>query len=250
VWDEALPGIVFRPFLLPSGARLVHPPAIAMNKEISKGNSVEPAIRVCLVEDDPWFRAKCEEWLNRAGRFPCVGSFADVENALPAIEAATPDSVALDYALPGIRGSAAIRLIKQKVPATRILTVTGIPLTSVVFDALEAGADGFADKDALSCPRFLEIIRATHEGEAPLSIRARKLVLEKLRSERAVSLHWESLTEREKELAHLLRRGLPNKELAREKNISPETDLQQTGGAYCLDCGMDDNSGAVVAQVS
>jgi DNA-binding NarL/FixJ family response regulator len=100
------------------------------------------------------------------------------------MRAARPDRVLLDNGLPRIRGGAAVQVVKMEIPSTRVLVVTGIPGDYVVFDALEAGADGFADKAGLTAEAFLEQIRATHEGRVPLSERARRLVVKRLQQVR------------------------------------------------------------------
>jgi hypothetical protein len=98
-------------FLLALAPCFPHSPANAMNKEILKGNSGHNhPIRVCLVEDDSIFRDQCQECLQRNNGFHCIGSFGDLESALPVIQEMTPDIMALDYGLPGIQGGAAIRL--------------------------------------------------------------------------------------------------------------------------------------------
>ncbi|MCF7765395.1 MAG: response regulator transcription factor [Verrucomicrobia bacterium] len=131
--------------------------------------------------------------------------------------------VLLDFGLPGIKGGAAVHWVKTALPSCRVLVVTGIPINHVVFEALEAGADGFLDKEGITAKVLLGEIRAAHEGRAPLSDRARRLVLEKLQAERPNLAEWNKLTEREKEVASLLKRGLPDKEIARALNISVNT---------------------------
>ena len=188
-------------------------------------SSCQRLIRVCLVEDDHLFRSQLERCVAHDKGMRCVGSFADGESALPNILQSQPDVVVLDFGLPGMKGDDCICIIRERCPSVRTLVLSGLPAHSVVFDCLEAGADGFLDKDDYQNNRsdLLGEIRAVYRGQAPLSARARRLALEKIRRHHPHSPAWKSLTEREREVASLLGQRLSNKEIAQQLEISPST---------------------------
>lgn len=129
-------------------------------------------IRVCVIEDDPTYRAKLQRLLESAAGFLCDGSFGDAETALPHVLRAKPDVVLLDWGLPGMSGGQCLAMLKGRVPEVRVVVLTGIRHNAVVFDALLGGADGFLDKEDLPPPRLLEELREAHAGGQPLSRRA------------------------------------------------------------------------------
>lgn len=180
-------------------------------------------IRVCLVEDDPFFRGKMEVVLRNVSGFQCVGSFADGESALRAVLVRSPDIVVLDFGLPRMKGDEFLRRLKEVAPDIRVVVFTGIPDDSVLFDSLAAGADGFFYKDEVAPAKFLSELAAVQQGYCPLAHRARKVLLEQFRQTRANSVAWDSLTDREREVAKLLIDGLLNKEIAGKLSIGEGT---------------------------
>lgn len=180
-------------------------------------------IRVCLIEDDTFFRSKLERVLTKARDFECDGSFGAAEAALPHIERTKPDIVLLDLSLPGLSGAECLRCLKQRAPQARVVVLTGLPDHAVVFDSLQAGADGFLDKEEFSAQRLLQELREAHEGAHPLSRRARDLALQAFLEYHAQPQKPEILTEREYEVAVLMRQRLSAKEMADKLGISVHT---------------------------
>jgi DNA-binding NarL/FixJ family response regulator len=84
--------------------------------------------------------------------------------------------------------------------------------------ALDAGASGYLLKDA-EPQELLAGVRAAARGDAPLAPRAAREVL----SVRAEEASGPDLSPRETEVLQLVARGLPNKRIARELQISEKT---------------------------
>lgn len=88
--------------------------------------------------------------------FDVVGQTTHVEEAASLVATTKADLALVDLAMPPLGGVAAIRHIKKRHPATRILAVSGTDDVSLAEEALRAGADGFLSKtaqpDALVAP--------------------------------------------------------------------------------------------------
>ena len=72
----------------------------------------------------------------------------------------------MDAQMPGMDGVEATRIIKQRIPATKVLFLA--VHASHIDDALEAGADGFMMKDATRQELLLNIrklARAKHNSQ-------------------------------------------------------------------------------------
>lgn len=94
---------------------------------------------------------------SKAGdRFQLGGSTTRVEEAATLVESCAADLAIIDLAMPPLGGAAAIRQVKQRRPATRVLALSGSDDLSLAERALRAGADGFlpksSDPDVLLAP--------------------------------------------------------------------------------------------------
>ena len=179
-------------------------------------------IAVILVEDDDFVRANVEAWLRGTMVYRCVGSFADGETALEAARALNPALAIVDFGLPGIKGAEVIWQLKRGDPRIKIILITGIPDDTIVFEALDAGVDGFLDKP-LKREAFLAQLEEVMAGGCPLSARASKLLVEKYRQYRPSAYAMFPLTAREREIAELACRGFSNQAIAKTLGISAST---------------------------
>ena len=74
----------------------------------------DQTIRVAIVEDDRAVREGLAMIIGGTPGYECTGKFYSAEEALGAINSATPDVLLLDIHLPGMLGSDAVRLFRYK----------------------------------------------------------------------------------------------------------------------------------------
>jgi DNA-binding NarL/FixJ family response regulator len=188
--------------------------------------SMEPAIKVYLVDDQSMIRAAVRSLLNQRERFTVVGDDGDARRAIEEIGRLRPDVVVLDISMPGLSGLDALPLIRSAVPRAKVVMLTHHEGETFVEQALRAGAEGYLSKD--SDPAELALaIEAVHRGDPYVSPKVSSGLVGGLRgrvegAERAGS-RLASLTQREREVFQLLAIGRSNKEVARELDISVGT---------------------------
>jgi DNA-binding NarL/FixJ family response regulator len=77
-----------------------------------------------------------------------VATARDGEAALAAVESHTPDVCLADVRMPKLDGLELARRVAASSPSTAVLLYSGVSDAALVSDALDAGARGFALKDA------------------------------------------------------------------------------------------------------
>lgn len=153
------------------------------------------------------------------------------EEALEAMAADPVDIVLMDIQMPVLDGIAATRQFSQRFPGAKVIILTTFDDEGYVMGALSAGASGFLLKDA-EPDTLLGGIRTTAAGDAVISPRATKRIVDKLSSSSAEAdvplspadrLALEELTERETEILVAIGRGWTNTEIAERMFISMPT---------------------------
>jgi DNA-binding NarL/FixJ family response regulator len=124
----------------------------------------------------------------------------------------------MDLEMPGQSGIDATHALTNAGSTARVVILTTFSDRRRILAALDAGAVGYLLKDA----EHQEIIRgvmAAAAGDAPLAPRAAREML----AERARPRTEHELSPRELEVLRLVGRGMPNKLIARELEISEKT---------------------------
>ena len=149
-----------------------------------------------------------------------VGEAADGRRAVDEAERLRPDVVLMDLVMPRIDGVEAMRELRSRVPAARVVVLTSFLDEERLLPALRAGAAGYLLKNVE--PRELaRSIRLAAAGEALIDPAVAARLVDALGDERPAE-HGD-LTPREQEVLDLVGRGYANKRIALELGIAEKT---------------------------
>ena len=184
-------------------------------------------IRILLVDDQQLIRMGFRMVLEAEPEFSVVGEAANGAEAIDAVRELLPDVVLMDVRMPRLDGIAATTQIVQQYPASRIIVLTTFDLDEYAFGALAAGASGFLLKD-VQASELTAAIRAVHSGDATLSPRVTRRMLELFGGRLPNPAGGDdsalaTLTERERDVFAAIGRGLTNTEIAAALFVSEST---------------------------
>jgi DNA-binding NarL/FixJ family response regulator len=176
-------------------------------------------IRLLIADDHPLVRSALTQLFEAAEDIAVVGGAADGAEAVALALETKPDVVLMDLEMPGLDGIGATRTITEQVsPSPRVVILTTFSDRARIVGALDAGALGYLLKDA-EHDEIIRGVRAAAQGDAPLAPRAAREML----AERSPAHARPSLSPRELDVLKLVAKGLPNKLIARELEISEKT---------------------------
>lgn len=187
---------------------------------------VEP-IRVLLVDDQQLVRMGFRMVLDAESDIMVVGEAGDGAEALRLVATERPDVVLMDVRMPRLDGIEATERIVAEHPAVRVVVLTTFDLDEYAIGAVRAGASGFLLKDAHPHD-LVAAIRAAYAGEAMLSPRVTKRMLEIISGQRPADAEtvppgFDELTDREREVFTGIARGMTNAEIGDALFVSDST---------------------------
>jgi DNA-binding NarL/FixJ family response regulator len=137
---------------------------------------VEP-IRIFFVEDNDVIRFALKSLLKHVADFAVIGDASDGASAIEKLSAEPASVILIDIGLPDIDGIEVTKHVKTMLPGSRVLMLTASEDESDIFDALDAGADGYVLKSAYA--KNLEAaIRSVRLGAVWLDPAIARLVLQ------------------------------------------------------------------------
>jgi len=104
--------------------------------------------RAVIIEDEEVFRRMLAMALSRLRGIVVAGTFSDGRVGTDFCLRVKPDLLVVDLFLPGLHGLEVVKEVRAKLPATRILVVTGHPDGDLPARLIAEGVRGFVDKDA------------------------------------------------------------------------------------------------------
>ena len=186
-------------------------------------------IRILVIDDHPMVRAGVRAELENSGAdLEVVGDASDVEGAIAACRALTPDVALLDVHLPGGNGGGGAEVASscRDIEGLHFLALSVSDAAEDVVQVIRAGARGYVTK-SISTPDLVEAIGRVAAGDAAFSPRLAGFVLDAFGTgtgEVAVAdTELDRLSAREREVMRLIARGYTYKECASELFISVKT---------------------------
>lgn len=180
-------------------------------------------IRILIADDHAVVRKGLVMVLRLEPDFEVVGEAGDGRKAVELARTLQPDLVLLDLVMPGMKGEATVRALREAGPDVRVLVLTGAKLDEELANMLAAGVDGYVLKD-IEPDELEQAIRAVAQGEAYLQPAVARRVLDRLAArQQAPSAPKTQLTPRELEVLQLMATPATYREIGEQLVISEET---------------------------
>jgi DNA-binding NarL/FixJ family response regulator len=175
---------------------------------------------IVVVDDHPAIRLAVRSVLEASGEFKVVGEADTGPAALSMIRSLAPSLAIVDLDLPGMSGLELISRLKAANPASRLLVLSAQQEAIFASRAMQAGANGFMSKSA-DMLKLAEAAKAVVSGYSvfPSSAVSSLVAPAGGDAESMVS----KLSDREMTVLQSLARGLSNKDIADNLNISNKT---------------------------
>jgi DNA-binding NarL/FixJ family response regulator len=178
--------------------------------------------RVAIVEDDRGLRDQLQNILKSAPGVCCVGTFGTGEKALEGMVAVKPDVILMDINLPGMSGIECVAHLRKDLSDAHFIMLTVYEDSDRIFQALQAGADGYLVKSSPT-DVLLRAIEDVHQGGSPMSSHIARKVVRQFRQAEPSRDETANLAPREREVLNLLASGYVYKEIGDQLGIGTET---------------------------
>jgi len=197
-------------------------------------NGTEETIGVAIVDDQRLFTRGLRGLVEMLPGVEVVGVAYDGEEGVALCREQEPDVVLMDISMPKMDGIAATREIKDLLPQTAVVILTGHEEDEHVFEGIKAGAQGYLLKD--SEPEDLaRAIRTVHAGNTIIAPDLAQKMLNTFEggtSGRGSRVAPPPLTERELEVIRALARGMSDRQIAHSLGISEKTVRNHASNIY------------------
>lgn len=179
---------------------------------------------VLVVDDHPLFRKGVVQLLQLDSSFTVDGEAGTYEEAIEKFEHFHPSLVLLDLNMKGTNGIEILSAIKSRDPSTRVIMLTVSDNPTDLVQAIRSGVDGYLLKDQ-DPDEILSKIKMAVEGKTVLSPQLMSALSASLKQDdhALAKRELKELTNREIAVLQCIAKGMSNKAIARELDISDGT---------------------------
>jgi two-component system nitrate/nitrite response regulator NarL len=178
---------------------------------------------IMMVDDHPLLRKGLNQLISFEDDLVVAGEASSGQEAIELALELHPDLITLDLNMQGMDGLETLKIMRDKGVDARIIMLTVSDNDEDVVEAIRSGADGYLLKD-MDPDELIEKLREAALGKMVMSSKLTEILATALRKpERAGSRALASLTSRELEILKLIAKGMSNKLIARELDISDGT---------------------------
>ena len=178
---------------------------------------------VMLVDDHPLLLKGLKQLLEFETDIEVIAEANNGPDAIRLAENLDPDLIVLDLNMHGMDGLETLKEMRKVGVTSRIVMLTVSDADEDVVEAISSGADGYLLKD-MDPEKLLEQIRRALDGKMVLSEAITEILATAIRKpapRQQADLN--NLTNREYEILSLIAKGMSNKVIARELDISDGT---------------------------
>ena len=179
-------------------------------------------IKIIIADDHPAFREGLARLLADEKDLEVIGQAANGEEAVKLTNDLKPDVALIEVTMSRLSGVEATRRIKAESPDTAVLIVSAFNYQNYILAALRAGAAGYLTKDT-PIPEMAAAVRLAHAGDGIIDRTAASKIVRQMVEDKSRKKGGLDLYPRELEVLRLTAKGLRNKEIARDLNISERT---------------------------
>ncbi|WP_088331010.1 two-component system response regulator NarL [Lacimicrobium sp. SS2-24] len=179
--------------------------------------------KLLMVDDHPLLRKGLIQLIELEEELEVVGEAGNGQQALELAIALDPDLITLDLNMQGMDGLQTLKALRDNGVDARVIMLTVSDNDEDVVEAIRLGADGYLLKDMEPEDIIAKIKEATL-GKMVMSPKLAEILATALRRpQRQTNRALASLTSRELEILKLIAKGMSNKLIARELDISDGT---------------------------
>ncbi len=187
--------------------------------------------KISIVEDNADLREALSLMIQFTEGFELVNCYENAEIALQKIPDELPDALLVDINLPQSSGIEMVLHLKQQFPEVLFLMCTSYDDDDKIFSSLEAGANGYILKSE-GPGKIIEALKDLFEGGSPMTGSIARKVVASFSKVNTSNQNTLALTKREIEILNFLSKGMLNKEVANEMNISTGTVKKHVQNIY------------------
>ena len=186
-------------------------------------NPPKPQIRIVIADDHAVLRESLAALLATQPDFQVEGCASNGQEALAQVQENHPDVLVLDLFMPGSDGFEVLRTLDGAGNRVAAVVLTGSESELDYAQVVKLGGRGLVLKSD-GPERLFSAIRTVANGELAFSDELAQQVLTTMSAESRSSAHALSrLSERERQIAYYVARGMKNKDIGQELNISENT---------------------------
>jgi DNA-binding NarL/FixJ family response regulator len=182
------------------------------------------SIHVLIADDHSLYREGVRKLLSVAQDIEIVGEATNGDEAVAQALALQPDVILMDLKMPGLNGIEATRRILYTSPRIGVLVLTMFETDETVFAAMRAGARGYLLKD-VDQEDVIRAVKAVSRGDAIFSPAIAERLIHYFAALKPATADqaFPQLTDREREILHLIAQGHSNSTIAERLVLSIKT---------------------------
>ncbi|WLP90997.1 response regulator transcription factor [Gordonia sp. NB41Y] len=198
-------------------------------------------ISVVVVDDHPFFRDGLSRGLAASGRIRVLGEADDGRSGIAMIADLKPDVAVVDQQMPDLTGTDVVHAVIRDGLPTKVLLLSAVTDSVVVFDALREGAAGYVSKNS-DRDAIIGAVERVSKGETVVPPELAGGLVAQIRAHAQPDAP--ALSERESQVLNGFARGLSIPQIAAELYIGASTVKTHAANLY-QKLGVSDRAAAV-----